>query len=446
MKNMTEGSPVKLLIGFIVPLLLGLLFQQFYYMVDMIVVGKFLGMEALAGVGSTDSINFLVLGFCTGTCAGFSIPVAQKFGQQDMEGLRRIVGNIIWLGVFLAAGITVLVTFLCRHILTWMHTPAETFGYAYQYLFIVFLGIPATMLYNMLSGIIRSLGDSRTPLYFLIFSSALNILLDMVLILWAGMGVAGAATATVTAQLLSGVLCLLYMVRRYPVLHLSREHMKLRGEESGILLSMGIPMGLQYSITAVGSILLQSSINHLGAIYMAAATAGGRALALLGCPYEAIGTAAATFTGQNVGAGRLDRVHRGLASNLILGLIYSALALAAVLLWGRPLLMLFLNPGEPQAMTILELGRQFLLGNVLFYSCLLCVNLFRFSIQGMGFSKLAIIAGALELIARAALGVFMVPKLGFIAACFASPAAWVLADLFLIPMYFAGVRTLRGRV
>ena len=446
MKQLTEGSPMKLLIGFIVPLLLGLLFQQFYGMIDTIVVGKYLGMGALAGVGSTGAINFLVLGFCMGICSGFAIPVAQKFGQQDMAGLKRVIGNIVWLGLFFGIIITVITAGFCDSILRLMHTPEETFRFAHDYIFIVFLGIPAAMLYNLLSGIIRSLGDSKTPLYFLIFSSLLNIVLDLVLILWAKMGVAGAAVATVVSQLVSGILCLLFMFRSYPQLRLSRDDLKLRGYESRLLLSMGLPMGLQYSITAIGSTMLQTAVNTLGASAMAATTTGSRITGLMACPFDAIGTAAATFAGQNVGAGKLKRVRESTRCSFILGAVYSVIAFVIVWFFGRNITMLFLDPMEAELELVLNLSQSFLLVNVLMFVALLCVNLFRFTIQGMGFSQLAVIAGVLELIARAVLAVVLVPRFGFSAVCWASPAAWVLADLFLIPMYYAGLRILKKKL
>lgn len=438
-KDLTIGSPLKLLLGFIAPLLLGMLFQQFYSMVDTVVVGKFLGVDALAGVGSTGSINFMILGFCQGVCAGFAIPVAQKFGQRDFSGMRRIVGNMIWTGIIIAAVMTSATALLCRNILVWMNNPAETFHYAYQYIFIIFLGIPAAMLYNLLAGIIRSLGDSRTPLLFLIFSSLLNVALDLALILWAKMGVAGAAVATVASQLISGILCLLFMVRRYPILRMSREDLKLRSYESGILLSMGLPMGLQYSITAIGSALLQTSVNSLGPSAMAATTAGGKVGMFLVCPLDAIGTAAATYAGQNVGAGKLERIHAGTRASTVLGTVYCAVIFLVVYFFGDSLVMLFLESGEAE---IIRMSRQLLVVNAAFYIPLLFVNLLRFTIQGMGFSKYAVLAGVLEMIARGVLAVLLVPKFGFDAVCFASPAAWIMADMFLFPMYFYGMRRL----
>lgn len=436
-QDMTQGSPMKLVLSFMLPLVFGLLFQQLYSMVDTLVVGRFLGVEALAGVGSTGSINFLVLGLCNGICAGFAIPVAQKFGQKDLEGLRRFVGNMIWLGTAIAAVVTLSTTMLCRQILTWMNTPADTFSYAYDYIWVIFLAIPATMLYNLLSGILRSLGDSKTPLFFLILSSLLNVALDLLFILVFRMGVAGAAWATLLSQLISGLLCLGYMAARFPVLRLSREDLRLRWPYVRHLLSMGLPMGLQYSITAVGSILLQTAVNGLGSVAMAAVTTGSKVGALCASPFEAVGTTTATFAGQNLGAGKPERVHQGVLACLKLGLLYCVGILTVVYFFGGPITQVFLDSKDPQSLAqIAPLSRQFLLVNNLFYIALLFVNTLRFTIQGLGYSNLAVVAGVMEMVARAVFGLCLVPSLGYTAVCFSNPAAWLLADVFLVPAYF----------
>lgn len=440
-RDLTVGSPMRLVLSFMLPLTFGLLFQQLYSMVDTMVVGKLLGVEALAGVGSTGSINFLVLGLCNGICAGFAIPVAQKFGQKSYDDLRRFVGNMIWLTASIALAVTLVTTSLCRHVLTWMRTPAEVFSYAYDYIFIIFMAIPATMLYNLLSGIIRSLGDSRTPLMFLILSSVLNVALDLLFIVVFRMGVAGAGWATLLSQLISGVLCLVYMIRRFPILHLSREDLVLRPVYAWHLLAMGLPMGMQYSITAIGSILLQSAVNGLGASAMAAVTAGSKVSMLCVCPFDAMGTTAATFAGQNLGAGKPERIHQGIRDCTLLGGVYSIVILLALYFGGGEMTRLFLDTGD-QASTaaVIPLSRQFLMTNALFYIPLLFVNLLRFTIQGMGYSELAVLAGVMEMVARAVFGLCLVPWLGFNAVCFASPAAWVMADLFLFPAYYRCLR------
>ena len=437
-RDLTVGSPMKLILSFMLPLLFGMLFQQFYSMVDTVVVGKFLGVEALAGVGSTGSINFMVLGMCNGVCAGFAIPVAQKFGQKDFDGLRRFVGNMIWLGSAIALIVTVFTTTLCGQILRWMNNPQETFSYAYSYIWVIFLGIPATMLYNLLSGIIRSLGDSKTPLLFLILSSILNVALDVAFIVGFKMGVAGAGWATLLSQLISGLLCLLLIIKRFPLLRLSRDDLQLRWVYARHLLSMGLPMGLQYSITAIGSILLQTAVNGLGASAMAAVTAGSKVYMLCACPYDAIGGTAATFAGQNLGAGKPERIHQGVRDCTVLGVVYAAMIFAVIYFWGSRLTLLFLDTKDVSAVeTIGTLSRRFLLTQLAFYVPLLFVNLLRFTIQGLGFSEFAVFAGVFEMVARGVFGLCLVPWLGFPAVCFASPAAWVMADLFLFPAYYS---------
>ena len=435
-KDMTVGAPLPIILSFMLPLLLGLLFQQFYSMVDTVVVGNFLGMEALAGVGSTGSINFLVLGLCNGVCAGFAIPVAQKFGEKDTQGLRNFVGNMIWLGGLIALIVTLITTVCCKEILAAMDTPEDTFRYAYDYIFLIFLGIPATMLYNLLSGILRSLGDSRTPLLFLIFSSLLNVALDVLCVVTLRMGVAGAGWATLLSQLVSGLLCLVYMAKKFPVLHLEKENLRIQGYYVRRLLIMGLPMGLQYSITAIGSILLQTAVNGLGSAVMAAVASGSKVSALFATPFDAMGTMAATYAGQNLGAGKLDRVRTGVRECAILGCVYSLVALAALYFLGGNMAGLFLNGSDAaSAGKILPLAHRMLTVWGIFYIALMFVNLVRFTIQGLGYSNLAVLSGVFEMIARGGVAVGLVPLVGFDAVCIASPAAWVLADCFLIPAY-----------
>lgn len=436
-KDMTVGAPTPILLSFMMPLLLGLLFQQVYSMVDTVVVGKFLGMEALAGVGSTGSISFLVLGLCNGVCAGFAIPVAQKFGEKDFHGLRCFVGNMIWASSAIGLIVTLATTIGCRQILLAMHTPQDTFAYAYDYIFLIFAGIPATMLYNLLSGILRSLGDSRTPLLFLIFSSVLNVVLDVVCVVTFRMGVAGAGWATLISQLISGLLCLWYMAKKFPILHLHRENLRPDGYYLRRLLIMGLPMGLQYSITAIGSIVLQTAVNGLGAVAMAAVAAANKVSCLFTTPYDAMGTMAATFAGQNLGAGKPERIRQGVRACTWMGIAYSLAAFVALYFIGGEMSTLFLDGNDTASSdAIVPLAQQLLTIWGAFFIPLLFVNLLRFTIQGLGYSNLAVIAGVFEMIARAVVAM-LVPMLGFTAVCYASPAAWILADVFLFPAYAA---------
>ena len=355
-RDLTTGSPMRLIIGFALPTLFGMLFQQLYNMVDAMIVGKLLGSAALAAVGSTGSVNFFVIGFCMGVCNGFAIPVAQRMGAGEPSKMRRYVANAAWLSVLFAVVLTVATGLLCRQILTVMLTPADIFANAYTYIFVIFMGIPATFLYNLLAGVIRSLGDSKTPVYFLALSSVLNILLDFALILGFQAGVAGAAIATVASQGVSGVACLFYMMKKYPILRMTKEERRLDLHSCGVLCAMGIPMGLQYSITAIGSIVLQSSVNALGSLYVAAVAAGGKVYQLLACPFDAMGATMATYCGQNVGACRLDRLSRGIRSCALLGLGYSVIAFCAMLRFAPQCALLFLDSRELDAALLTQLA------------------------------------------------------------------------------------------
>ena len=442
-KDLTSGSPMRLILGFALPTLLGMLFQQFYNLMDTMIVGKLLGAQALAAVGSTGSISFFVIGFCTGVCSGFAIPVAQRMGAGDLSGMRRYVANAAWLSGLFAVVLTAATCLLCRTILTIMNTPADIFDRAYAYIFVIFLGIPATFLYNLLAGILRSLGDSKTPVYFLALAAFLNIALDFALILWFDAGVAGAAIATVISQGVSGAACLLYMIKRYPVLRMSRAERRPDAGCCGRLCAMGVPMGLQYSITAIGSIVLQAAVNGLGTVYVAAVAAGAKLFQLLACPYDAMGATMATYCGQNVGAWKLDRLGQGIRACTVLGAVCAVGCFAGMLLGSDACAMLFLDPAEPQLELLVSLTSQYILINTAFFFPLALVNILRFSIQGMGYSVFAILAGVLEMIARAVVAWLFVPPLGYTAACFASPAAWVAADLFLIPACMACIARLR---
>ncbi len=439
-KDMTNGSPMKLILSFSIPLLFGFLFQQFYNVVDTIIVGRFLGVGDLASVGATGSINFLIIGFCLGVCSGFAIPVAQRFGAKDYTDMRKFVANCIWLTAIFAIVMTVITTCLCKQILILMKTPEDIIDGAYRYIWVIFLGIPATYLYNMLSGIIRALGDSKTPLIFLIISSFLNIGLDLVFIINFKLGVAGAAWATVVSQAVSGILCLVYVCKKVEILHLKKEELEPDKHKMAILCNMGIPMGLQYSITAIGSVILQSATNTLGSVAVASTTAGGRISGFMASPFDAMGSTMATYAGQNIGANKIERVGKGMKSCVIIGAVYSVLALAVSLCFSEQLGMLFVDAAETE---ILANVRIYLVTFTAFYFPLALVNIIRFTIQGVGFPRFAILAGVFEMVARALSGVFLVPKFGFLGACLGSPLAWILADMFLIPAYFHVINKLK---
>lgn len=442
-KDMTTGSSMKLILGFAVPLLMGMLFQQVYSLVDTIIVGRFLGVNALAAVGATGSINFLIIGFCLGLCNGFALPVAQRFGAKDYDGLRKYVGNSAVLSVIIGGTITVFTVVFCRNILQIMGTPADIIDLSYNYIVVIFAGIPATLLYNILSSHLRSLGDSVTPVAFLILSACLNIGLDLLFIVTFHWGVFGASFATVLSQLVSGVLCLVFIIIRFDILHLKRDDWRLDPAYVRNLLVMGLPMGFQYSITAIGSVILQAAVNSLGSIAVASMTAASKISMFVVCPFDALGSTMATYGGQNVGAGKLERLGKGLRSAVILGAIYSAVIFVVVYFFGENMIQIFLSPTEENAATVLVWAKEFLVINAAFYFPLALVNIVRFLIQGMGFSGFAVFAGVFEMVARTIVGLFLVPVFGFVAACFASPLAWIFADAFLIPAFFFCRKRLR---
>ena len=432
-KDMTSGSPAKLIFGFAIPMFLGLLFQQFYSMVDTLIVGKFLGVNPLAGVGSTTSLNFMVLGFCMGVCNGFAIPVAQMFGAKEEHRLRRYVTNGAWLCIVFSIVMTLVVVAVCRPVLVLMQTPEEIFEYAYVYIVIVFWGIPCTFLYNILAGIIRSLGDSKTPVLFLAIASAINIGLDLIFVLLFGMGVEGPAIATVLAQGISGIICLFYMYRKFPVLHASRDEWKPELHYMGKLCYIGVPMGLQYSVTAIGTLVLQAAVNGLGAAVVAGVTAAQKINMFISCPIESLGQTMAPYAGQNMGAGKIDRIGKGLKSAVLMGWGVSIICFLIAVLFGKQLTTLFVDASET---TIISYSYQFLLYCTGGYCLLTLVNTVRFTIQGMGFSVFAILSGIMEMIARILAATVVVQMIGFAGTCLAHPMAWLFADVFLIPAFF----------
>lgn len=441
-KDMTNRSPSKHILGFAVPMLFGMLFQQFYNLVDTIIVGKTLGVEALAGVGATGSINFMIIGFCMGVCNGFVIPVAQCFGAKKPADLRKYVFNGYICSIVFAIVLTLASVIFCRRILIVMNTPADIIDHAYNYIVVIFIGIPTVFLYNMVSGVIRSLGDSKTPVVFLVLSSIINVVLDFFLILVCKMGVAGAGWATVTSQLISGLTCLIYMYKKYDILKGDKSERVLDRRFITNLCMNGVPMGLQYSITAIGSTILQAAVNTLGSTYVAAMTAGSKMFNFTCCPFDALGSTMATYAGQNVGAAKIKRLGQGVRSAMIIGSVYSVLSLIALYFTTDYIALLFVNASET---TIIALTRQFILASACFYIPLTGVNVVRFCIQGMGFSVFAISAGILEMIGRAFAAIILIPSIGFMGACLASPIAWIAADAFLFPAFIHCAKKLNAR-
>ena len=436
-KSMTEGKPLPLILQFAFPLLIGNLFQQTYNIVDAAIVGRYLGTEALASVGASSSVQFLVLGFCIGICCGFAIPIAQRFGAKDYRLMRVYLFHGAVLSAAAAVILTLLCAVFCPQILHLLSTPENIYAGAYQYLLIIFFGIPFNLLYNLLSCVLRAVGDSRTPFIFLAIATALNILLDLVCILGLHWGVAGAAAATITAQAVSGLLCLFYILRKVPLLHIQREECRMDGHVTKTMFAMGVPMGLQYSITAIGSMVMQSANNSLGSVYVSAFTAAMRIKQFAMCPFDAIATGVSTFCGQNLGARKPDRIKMGIRQGVTVGVLYGLCAGLVLIFFGRSLSLLFVSAG---AADVLDASGRYLRCLGYFFWSLGILNVCRMTTQGLGFSGRAVFSGAVEMAARIFVSLAFVPVFHFGAICYADQSAWISACLYIVPVCIGCVK------
>ncbi|WP_294500597.1 MATE family efflux transporter [uncultured Gemmiger sp.] len=443
-RDLTSGNPLKVILLFALPLVLGNLFQQFYSLADTIIVGRFVGVNALAAVGSTSSINYMIIGFVTGLCNGFAIPIAQYFGAREPANMRRYVANATWLCLIGALLLTVVTVLLTRPILELMQTPADIIDDAATYIGWIFGGIPFVFLYNMVACIMRALGDSRTPLIFLVITSALNVGLDLFFIIVFDAGVFGAAFATDLSQAISGIASLVYLIKKFDIIHLKTGEKDFNGAICGKLMAMGLPMGLQCSITAIGSIIMQWAVNVLGSTAVAAVTAAGKTSNLLSVPLESIGTAMATYAGQNLGAARLDRVRAGVNCALGISVVYAVGSLVFLHFFDVTIIDMFIDTGAE--MEVVGLAQSYLFWNSLFFLPLGALIVWRYDIQGLGYSSIAMMAGVAEMIARTAVALVLVPWLGFFGASLSNPAAWIAACIFLLPAYNWTMRHLANRL
>lgn len=422
-QDLTVGPPLRNIIRFTIPLLAGLLFQQAYQLTDAVVVGRMLGMSSLAAVGASGGISFLLLGFTMGMTNGFSIPVARAFGAGDDDGVRRAVA----VGAVLSAAVAVIMTAggipLARQLLVWLDTPAELVGYATTFLSIILGGSAIMIAFNFLSGIIRALGDSTTPLVFLALSSLLNIGLVLLFIGGFGWGIAGAALATLVAQCATVAACLTLVVKRMPLLRPHAEHWKLRRADMTESLNLGLPMGFQMSIIAIGTLVLQYAINGLGAGAVASFTAGSRVDALAMAPMQAFGMAIGTFVAQNRGAAQWSRIRQGVRQTAFLTASIAAAVGLACIVWGDHMVRAFAGR-DAHAEDIIHTAHTLLIVNGCLYIALALLFLFRSALQGMGNSKIPMLSGTMELVFRSAAALLLVDSLGFLGACLAAPLAW----------------------
>ena len=433
--DLTVGKPLFQILRFALPLVLGTLFQQLYSFADTVIVGRCLGTDALGAVGTTYSLNFLILGFVQGACVGFGIPVAETFGAKDQGGLRKYLFNGALLCVVLSVVFTLSTTLMAGPLLQLIHTPEELYADAVLYIRIIFLGIPATVLYNYASSVLRAMGDSQHPFYFLLAASVLNIGLDYLLIVSMGMGVDGAALATVLSQLLSGGLCAFWFFTRTA----KQEELTFRGQSSLLsaghckrLAYIGFPMGFEYSVSAIGAVIMQDAINLLGSTAVAAQTAGEKIRQMFTLPMESVGMAMATYVGQNHGAHRTDRIQQGIKDGCTIQLTYCVAAWVVIFFVKPYAVGLVLGDADP-AVTAGAIQYLAIMSLLFCFHGLLMI--FRNTLQGLGYSVQAIISGVGELIGRSLGGLLAVKTgLGYVGICLSNPFAWGLAMLYCMFM------------
>ena len=433
--DLTVGKPLFQILRFALPLVLGTLFQQLYSFADTVIVGRCLGTDALGAVGTTYSLNFLILGFVQGACVGFGIPVAETFGAKDQGGLRKYLFNGALLCVVLSGVFTLFTTLMAGPLLQLIHTPEELYADAVLYIRIIFLGIPATVLYNYASSVLRAMGDSQHPFYFLLAASVLNIGLDYLLIVPMGMGVDGAAIATVLSQLLSGGLCAFWFFTRTA----KQEELTFRGQSSLLsaghckrLAYIGFPMGFEYSVSAIGAVIMQDAINLLGSTAVAAQTAGEKIRQMFTLPMESVGMAMATYVGQNHGAHRTDRIKQGIKDGCTIQLTYCVAAWVVIFFVKPYAVGLVLGDADP-AVTAGAIQYLAIMSMLFCFHGLLMI--FRNTLQGLGYSVQAIISGVGELIGRSLGGLLAVKTgLGYVGICLSNPFAWGLAMLYCMFM------------
>lgn len=432
-KDMTNGNPLKLILTFSIPLLIGNIFQQFYNMADAIIVGRYLGVDALAAVGSTGSMVFLVNGFVIGLTSGFAVLVSQRFGANDIEGVKKAFFSSIILSILMTIIVTFISILSAKPLLTLMNTPENIMSDALTYVVIIYSGNVAIIFYNMFSSVLRSLGDSKTPLFFLIIASILNVILDLVFIINFSFGVAGAAYATIISQFVSALLCSLYILKKLSILKLNKTHMKLDKSYVFTQFKIGIPMALQFSITAIGIMVLQSALNNFGSKIIGAYTAASKVQQLVTQPCATFGVAMATYSGQNLGAGKIDRIKEGVKKCVMLSLCVSIFSGIMVILFGVHFTKLFITSENIEA---LNYAKQYLNIVSLFYIPLGLIFIFRNTLQGIGESFVPMMAGAYEMIARTVVAFYLPTYIGFIGVALADPIAWFAAAIPLMITYY----------
>lgn len=432
--NMTEGRPLTLMLRFIFPLFLGNIFQQLYNMVDTIIVGRYVGDSALAAVGSTGTIFFMVIGICNGMSTGFTVLTSQKFGANDIEGTKLSVTNGIFLSIIVVAIMTCLSLFLMHPLLHLMNTPADIYDDAYHYISTICMGVAAMVFYNLFSSFLRAIGNSRMPLIFLSISAILNIFLDLLFIIMFHLGVRGAALATVLSQVVSATACAIYIFTKVKTLKPRKEHWRFHKESVKKQLYIGLPMSLQFGITASGTMVVQTAINKFGSIAVTGFTAASKVQGLLSQGMMAIGQTTASYAGQNYGKKDLVRIHQGTKDAMKIGVVYS-LAVGAAGIPLLPILMKLFFDGSVDIAPYLPWAKPYFYMCVANYIPLCMIFIYRNTVQGCGFGMISMTLGIMELLARLATAGISIFTHSYTLAAAADPAAWFSTGFFAFGLY-----------
>ncbi len=438
-KELTEGNPLKVITLFMLPMFIGNVFQQLYNFVDALVVGRYVGIEGLGAVGATMPMVFLIISFIFASTQGFSVVAAQKFGARDYQSLKKSAASSFILSGVITIVMTLISTPFTKQMLLIMNTPSDILPFAESYLFIMFGGIFATVYYNVASNLIRAVGDSKTPLFFLIISSFFNIFLDILFVKEFNWGIEGAAYATVAAQALSTVFCLIYMFIKFPVLRLKKEDWKVEPSFLYEHIKIGIPMGIQMSVLTIGILIVQYVLNGFGSIAVAAFTTAVRVDQIFSQSFIALGASIATFTAQNFGAGKISRIRKGARAGLIIIAIICVFCFVVLKLFGSSIMSMFMN--EPNE-EIIRLGIIYLNIIVVYFVFLGLVLMYKNILQGMGNSIVPLLSGVAELVARGVAALMLGKYLGYLGVCYATPLAWIVGMAVL----YIGYKTdLKGK-
>ena len=433
-KRMTTGSPWRLILVFSLPILLSGLLQQCYNIVDTMIVGRYLKLNALTGMGSTWALNYIIIDFCHGAGMGIGIPIAQQFGAGDERKLRCFFYN----GMYVAAGLAIVMTGFsvgcCRYFLEWIHTSEVVFEYAYQYIVVIFAGIPFTILFNACFGILMALGNSKLPSVVMGVSTICNVGFDLYFILVLNLGVAGASLATVLSQALAGSFCMVWLIKKYPVLKNRVNEKKPRLRYMQKVVFMSFPMGLQYSVTAIGAVVLQSSINRLGEVAVAGYSIGSKVKSLFLCPINSLGSALATYVGQNFGHGNKKRIRQGVWATVAMGMVYCVIVIAIAMIFSQQIAGLFVDSSENDVEKVLDASSQFIRYIGVFMILLAVLFPARYTVQGMGHSDKSLFSGMAEMAARVVMGLWIVPVYGFQSVCISEGVTFLAGILVIVPI------------